>query len=148
MFDLLGSNFFDVIFLEVVNSFEYCVFFWEAVCQFMVLLKNDGILLLFCYLESIVVVGLYVVSIDILLVNYYGVIGNVVIVLEGIINKIGIGIKVFYKYGVCFYQNNVNFVDWVIGSVMSFDVVVVVMGIFGFIEGEEGEFIVFVYKGD
>jgi len=73
---------------------------------------------------------------------------NAVTVLEGITEKVGIGTKVFYKYGVRPYQDNANPVDWVTGSAMSLDAVVAVMGISGLLEGEEGESIASEYKGD
>lgn len=148
LFDPPGSNPFDAISPEVVNSPEHRALSREAARQSMVLLKNNGILPLSRNLESIAVVGPHAASTDILLANYYGVTGNAVTVLEGITNKIGIGTKVFYKYGVRPYQNNANPVDWVTGSAMSLDAVVAVMGISGLIEGEEGESIASAHKGD
>jgi beta-glucosidase len=148
LFDPPGSNPFDNISPEVVNSPEHRALSREAARQSMVLLKNNGILPLSRNLKSIAVVGPHAASTDILLANYYGVTGNAVTVLEGITNKIGIGTKVFYKYGVRPYQDNANPVDWVTGSAMSLDAVVAVMGISGLIEGEEGESIASANKGD
>ncbi len=148
LFDPPGSNPFDNISPETVNSPEHRALSREAARQSMVLLKNNGILPLSRNLESIAVVGPHAASTDILLANYYGVTSNAVTVLEGITNKIGIGTKVFYKYGVRPYQDNANPVDWVTGSAMSLDAVVAVMGISGLIEGEEGESIASATKGD
>ncbi|MCR9099656.1 MAG: glycoside hydrolase family 3 C-terminal domain-containing protein [bacterium] len=148
LFDPPGSNPFDNISPEAVNSPEHRALSREAARQSMVLLKNNGILPLSRNLESIAVVGPHAASTDILLANYYGVTSNAVTVLEGITNKIGIGTKVFYKYGVRPYQDNANPVDWVTGSAMSLDAVVAVMGISGLIEGEEGESIASATKGD
>ena len=148
LFDPPGSNPFDNISPEVVNSPEHRSLSREAARQSMVLLKNNGILPLNRNLNSIAVVGPHAASADILLANYYGVTANAVTVLEGVTEKVGIGTKVFYKYGVRPYQDNKNPVDWVTGSAMSLDAVVAVMGISGLMEGEEGESIASAYKGD
>lgn len=148
LFDPPGTSPFDDIAPEVVNSTEHRALSRKAARQSMVLLKNNGILPLSRSLESIAVVGPHAASADILLANYYGVTANAVTVLEGITEKVGIGTKVFYKYGVRPYQDNANPVDWVTGSAMSLDAVVAVMGISGLLEGEEGESIASEYKGD
>jgi beta-glucosidase len=148
LFDPPGTSPFDDIAPEVVNSPEHRSLSRKAARQSMVLLKNNGVLPLSRSLESIAVVGPHAASADILLANYYGVTANAVTVLEGITEKVGIGTKVFYKYGVRPYQDNANPVDWVTGSAMSLDAVVAVMGISGLLEGEEGESIASEYKGD
>ena len=114
----------------------------------MVLLKNDGAPPLRDSIQSLYVVGPNAADIEPLLGNYYGVSDDMVTFLEGLVSKVSAGTTVEYKKGFLLDMENPNPIDWSTGGAANADAVVVVAGITGQIEGEEGESISSHHFGD
>jgi beta-glucosidase len=84
LFDPIGSNPYDAISSNVVNSESHRGLAKEVAQKSMVLLKNNGILPLKNDLAKYFVTGPNAASIEVLLGNYYGINPNMVTILEGI----------------------------------------------------------------
>ncbi|MEM6830363.1 MAG: glycoside hydrolase family 3 C-terminal domain-containing protein, partial [Bacteroidota bacterium] len=112
-------------------------------------LKNEGNLLpLKKDIASLYIVGPHASSEEVLLGNYYGLSGNTVSILDGIVSRVSLGTSINYKMGVLPYRANVNPIDWSTGEAKRSDVMIAVMGISGLLEGEEGESLASDEKGD
>lgn len=148
MFDPEGADPYSNIPASVVNSEEHRRLAREAAVKSVVLLKNNGVLPLKNDLPRYYVVGPNAASIDALLGNYYGVNPNMVTVLEGLAGQISPGSQLQYKPGVLLDRENVNPVDWTTGGARSSDATIVVLGLTGVLEGEEGESIASPHYGD
>ncbi|WP_406658685.1 glycoside hydrolase family 3 N-terminal domain-containing protein [Marinoscillum sp.] len=148
MFDEAGANPYNAISLEVVNSPAHRDLAREAAVKSIVLLKNNGVLPLANDLSRYYVTGPNAAGIDPLIGNYYGVNPNMVTVLEGITAAVAPGSQVHYRAGTLLDRPNVNPVDWSSGVAHTSDATFMVMGITGYIEGEEGESIASAHYGD
>jgi beta-glucosidase len=148
MFDPKGRNPYDNIPVSVVNSAAHRALAKKAALESVVLLKNDGVLPLKNDLAGYYVTGPTATSIDALIGNYYGTNNNFVTVLEGIAADIAPGSQLKYKPGILLDRPNVNPMDWTTGAAKASDVTIVVMGLTGELEGEEGESILSATSGD
>ncbi|HYW95890.1 MAG TPA: glycoside hydrolase family 3 C-terminal domain-containing protein [Bacteroidales bacterium] len=148
LFDPEGMNPYDSIPDSVINSKSHRALARKAACESMVMLKNDGVLPLNDSIRSLYVVGPNAADIEPLLGNYYGVSGEMVTFLEGLVAKASAGTTVEYKQGFLLDSEKPNPIDWSTGGAADADATVIVAGISGLIEGEEGEAIASHHYGD
>lgn len=149
LFDPKGSNPYDNIDLSVVNSQAHRDLAREAAQKSIVLLKNDkGILPLRKDLHSISLLGPYAASQDVLFGNYSAISGNLTTVVEGIMREVSPATSIEYRMGILPHAANTNDVDWTTGGAHACDAIVVVMGVSGNDEGEEGESLASPTRGD
>jgi len=149
MFDPPGSNPYEKIPTSVIHSPEHKQLAREAAVKSIVLLKNaNNVLPLKKDMARLYVTGPCATSVEVLLGNYYGVSDEVVTILEGIAGKLAPGSFVGYKQGFLLDRENVCPIDWTTGDAKQADAMVVVMGLSGLLEGEEGESIASPSKGD
>lgn len=148
MFDPQEANPYNAISADVIDSPEHRQLAKEAATKSIVLLKNNGALPLRNDLPKYFVTGPNAASIDALIGNYYGVNPNMVTILEGLASSITTGSQLQYKPGILLDRENVNPIDWTTGGAKSSDATIVVLGITGLLEGEEGESIASPHYGD
>ncbi|APZ45504.1 glycosyl hydrolase [Polaribacter reichenbachii] len=149
MFDPIGTNPYDHITADVVDSKEHRKIALEAAQKSIVLLKNkNNILPLKKDIRTLYVVGPNASNEEVLLGNYYGLTSNTQTILDGIVGKVSPGTSINYKSGVLPFRENVNPIDWSTGEAGESDVCIAVMGISALLEGEEGEAIASSEKGD
>ncbi len=148
LFDPQGKNPYDNIPYSVVNSSEHRAIAGRAAEESVVMLKNDGVLPLKNDLPKYFVTGPNAANIYPLLGNYYGVNTHFVTFLEGIAAHVAPGSQVQYKPGIQLNHPNKNPEDWTTGDAHSSDVTIVVLGLTGAIEGEEGESFASATYGD
>lgn len=148
MFDAKESNPYNSISTEVINNAEHRALAREAAVKSMVLLKNNGALPLKNDLARYFVTGPNAGNVDALIGNYYGVNSNIVTILEGLAGGIQTGSQLHYKAGILLNRDNENAIDWTTGEAKGSAATFVVMGITGFLEGEEGESISSPTYGD
>lgn len=148
MFDPSEANPYNAISTEVIDSKEHRRLAKEVALKSMVLLKNNGVLPLRNDLPKYFITGPNASSIDALIGNYYGVNPNMVTMLEGLASYIASGSQLQYKPGILLDRENVNPIDWTTGGAKSADATIVVLGITGLLEGEEGESIASPHYGD
>jgi len=134
---------------ELVEAAAHVKLALEAAQKSMVLLKNrNDVLPLKKDIRRLYVVGPHASSSEVLLGNYYGLSGNTVTVLEGITAAVSAGTTIDYSFGQMPFQENINPMDWVTGNARNADATIVVLGLSGLIEGEEGAALVSSTKGD
>lgn len=148
LFDPMGSNPYDAIAADVVNSKAHRELAKEVARKGIVLLKNNGVLPLKKDLSKYFVTGPNATSVDVLLGNYYGVNPNLVTILEGVAGAIDKASQLNYTLGTMLNQAPVNPIDWATGNASNSDATIVALGISGLIEGEEGESIASPTAGD
>ena len=148
MFDPKADNPYSRIPVSVINSPEHRALARTVAQQSLVLLKNDGALPLRNDLKTYYVTGPNAAATDVLMGNYYGVNPNLVTILEGMASHVRPGSQLGYKQGILLDRDNVNPIDWTTGDARNADVAVVVLGISGLLEGEEGESLASPTKGD
>jgi len=151
LFDAVTGNSpnpYDHIPESVINSEANRNLARTAAQKSIVLLKNNGVLPLKNDLKTYFVTGPNASNIDVLIGNYYGVNNNLVTVLEGLAEQILPGSQMHYRQGILLDRNNVTPNDWSSGEARTSDATIVVMGISGLLEGEEGESIASPYAGD
>lgn len=137
LFDPMGSNPYDAISINVVDSKEHRKLAKEVAVKGIVLLKNNGVLPLKNDLSKYFITGPNAANTDILLGNYYGVNPNTVTILEGVAANINPASQLQYRLGAMLNQVAVNPMDWASGSAGSSDVTIAVLGISSLLEGEE-----------
>lgn len=148
LFDPKGSNPYDGISIDVVNSETHRALAKEVAVKSMVLLKNNGVLPLKNDLSKYFVTGPNAANIDILLGNYYGVNPKLVTILEGIANAINPASQIQYRLGCMLSEMPKNPIDWASGNAGNSDVTLAVLGISSLLEGEEGESLASATAGD
>ena len=139
LFDPMGSNPYDTIPYEVVNSSEHRALAKEVAQKSIVLLKNNGILPLKNNLPKYFVTGPNATSIEALLGNYYGINPNMVTILEGITSAISPESQLQYRLGAMLNQPSINPINYATGNAGNSDVTIVVLGVSSTLEGEEGD---------
>jgi len=148
-FDDPAENPYNNISPDVVDSKEHRAIALEAAQKSIVLLKNkNNVLPLSKDTKSMLVAGPHAASEQILLGNYFGATANTQTILDGIVSKINIGATVEYKQGILPYRKKDNPIDWSTYEIATADVGIVVLGISGQLEGEEGEALASKHKGD
>jgi len=144
---------------EVINCEKHRQLALKAAHKSIVLLKNDDNLLpLNSGIKKIDVTGPGAANAHTLFGNYYGISSHFVTVLEGIAEKVKdtYGIQLEYRQGCLMYGDNskgILFAGNAGGTVQVFEiktdeVSIVVMGLDGAIEGEEGDAIASDSNGD
>jgi beta-glucosidase len=148
LFDGPNATPYDKLGPEVVNSAAHRALAKEAALKSMVLLKNNGVLPLRPDLGKYFVTGPNATSVEALLGNYYGVNGQMSTILEGLVGAVQPGSQIEYKQGALLDRPNINPIDWTTGEAKTTDAILVVLGITGVLEGEEGESIASAHAGD
>jgi beta-glucosidase len=144
----VNRNPYDTIQPGVINSSAHRALALEAAGKSIVMLKNNGVLPLKHDIPYLFVTGPNAASVDALLGNYYGVNQQMVTILEGIAGHLYAGSLLQYKQGFLADRDNVNPIDWTSSDAKLADAIVVVMGLTGNLEGEEGESIASPFFGD
>ena len=148
-FDPPNKNPYNTITTDIVDSEAHRSIALEAAQKSIVLLKNkNSILPLKKDLKSVYVAGPNAAREDVLLGNYYGVTSKTQTILDGIVSKVSAGTSINYKQGLLPFQKNINPIDWSTGEISRAEVGIIVMGLSGNYEGEEGEAIASESKGD
>ena len=133
---------------EVVESAAHVDLAREAAQKTVVMLKNNNVLPLKKDIRRLYVVGPHASSSEVLIGNYYGLSSDTVTILDGIAGKVSVGTTLQYTYGQMAYQENTNPMDWATGGAKNADATIVVLGLSGLIEGEEGASLASPTKGD
>ncbi|GHN02242.1 glycosyl hydrolase [Cytophagales bacterium WSM2-2] len=148
LLDPKDKNPYNAIPVSVINSDKHRQLAKEAALKSIVLLKNNGILPLKNNLSKYLITGPNASSVEALIGNYYGVNPKLVTILEGIAGGLETGSQMEYRPGTLLDGENVNPIDWTTSVSKNSDATIVVLGITGLIEGEEGESIASKYSGD
>jgi len=148
LFDKETDNPYNRIPESVINSTSHRELAKKVAEESVVLLKNNGVLPLRNDLKEYFITGPNASSVDVLLGNYYGVNGNLVTILEGLASQIRPGSQMHYRQGILLDRENINPIDWSSGEAKEADATIVVLGISGLLEGEEGESIASSSAGD
>ncbi|MCL2186008.1 MAG: glycoside hydrolase family 3 C-terminal domain-containing protein [Treponema sp.] len=150
MFDPPESGKYGKLGREVINCEKHRALALKAAHKSIVLLKNDNNLLpLDSSPKKIVIAGPSAANAHALFGNYYGVSSHFVTILEGIGEKVKdkFGINIDYRQGCLMYsENSKSNAEY--GEANISDVVIVVMGLDGAMEGEEGDAIASDSNGD
>jgi beta-glucosidase len=139
MFDPATGNPYTKIGENEINSTAHRTLARTVAQKSIVMLKNNGVLPLRNDLRKYFITGPNAVSVDALLGNYNGLNSNLVTVVEGIAAQVKNGSQLQYRPGTLLARENVNPIDWTTEEAKNSDVAIAVLGIHGFIEGEEGE---------
>ena len=159
MFDPPGTGKYDKLGREVINCEKHRKLALKTAHKSIVLLKNDNNLLpLDSSPKKIGVTGPGAANAHTLFGNYYGVSSHFITVLEGLGEKVKdkFGINLEYKQGCLMYCENRKAVSFAGLSAQTTnqlqkdapDVTIVVMGLDGAMEGEEGDAIASDSNGD
>lgn len=148
LFDPKGSNPYDDISVDVINSDEHRSLAREVAQKGIVMLKNNGALPLKNDLSRYFVTGPNATSADVLLGNYYGVNPKLVTVLEGVAGAIHPGSQLQYRMGALLDRESLNPQDWATPNAGTSDATIAVLGISSLLEGEEGESLASSTAGD
>ena len=148
LFDGPNATPYDKLGPEVVNSAAHRALAREVALKSMVLLKNNGVLPLRPDLGKYFVTGPNATSVEALLGNYYGVNSQMSTIMEGLVGAVQPGSQIEYKQGILLDRDNINPIDWTTGEAKQSDAIIVVLGITGVLEGEEGESIASAHTGD
>ena len=148
MFDPPSANPYNRIPESVINSAAHRQLARQVARQSIVLLKNNGSLPLKPDLKKYFVTGPNAASVDALLGNYYGINNQFSTILEGLAGQIAAGSQMQYRPGTLLDRPNINPIDWTADEARNSDATIVVMGITGLLEGEEGESIASPSFGD
>jgi len=149
LLDPENSNPYNKIPISVVDCPKHRTLAREAAAKSFVLIKNSkNVLPLKKDIKSIYVVGPNATSVEVLLGNYYGVNGNLVTFLEGIVGAVGAGTTVEYKPAFLLDRASICPVDWTADEAHSYEAIVVCCGISPMMEGEEGESLLSPTFGD
>ncbi|MEE4258008.1 MAG: glycoside hydrolase family 3 N-terminal domain-containing protein [Bacteroidales bacterium] len=132
--------------LSVVNCEKHKELAREAAVKSIVLLKNDGVLPLNRdSINNIFVTGPMAADISVLAGNYNGYSGEMVTILEGIVEKAGPAIAVDYTTGVLLNNDSIFYGFWHAGFA---DVIIAAVGINRLLEGEQGDAMLNLEGGD
>jgi beta-glucosidase len=139
MFDPQDANPYNKIPEKVVNSAAHRNLARKVAQRSIVLLKNNGILPLKNDLKKYFITGPNAASVDALIGNYYGINNHFVTMMEGLSAQIQPGSQMQYRPGALLDRPNVNPIDWTSEEAKNVDATIVVLGLTGLLEGEEGD---------
>jgi beta-glucosidase len=148
MFDNPAANPYNKIPESTINSPAHRQLARQVAQQSIVLLKNNGALPLKNNLKKYFITGPNAATIDAVLGNYYGINNNIVTMVEGVAAQLQPGSQMQYRPGALLDRDNVNPIDWTTDEAKNVDATIVVLGITGLLEGEEGESIASPSFGD
>ncbi|MCF4101091.1 glycoside hydrolase family 3 C-terminal domain-containing protein [Gillisia sp. M10.2A] len=148
LFDSDDQNPYAKLSAENLNTAKHRALARKTAQKSIVLLKNNGVLPLKNNLSKYFITGPNASSIEILLGNYHGVNSNLVTILEGIAGGIEPQSQLQYRQGTLLDRPNANPQDWASPNAGNSDATIVVLGISGVLEGEEGESIASTTFGD
>ncbi len=148
LFDPAGSNPYDAIPGDVVNSDKHRAIAREVAQKSIVMLKNNGILPLRNDLPKYFITGPNAASTEVLLANYYGVNPEMVTILEGVAGAVDPASQLQYRIGAMLAYPAVEPQDWASRQASSSDATIVALGVSGLIEGEEGSSLASPSAGD
>lgn len=134
--------------MDVVGCAEHRALAYEAALKSLVLLKNDGILPIAPDTRSVLVVGPTAADAGMLLGNYFGMSDSLCTLLEGIAGRAPEGMRVEYLPGCLLTHPSANPNNWSIFTAPNVDVVLACVGLSPLLEGEEGEAIESLERGD
>jgi beta-glucosidase len=138
LFDPDNLNPFSKIPKEVVDCEKHRQLAREAAAKSVVLLKNKDHILPFDpkTLKNLFVTGPTATDVNCLLGNYNGLSGEMITILEGIINHVDEGTIVEHNQGFIFHNDSIMHGFW---QASRAEAVIVCMGITPLFEGEEGD---------
>lgn len=120
----------------------------ESAEKSIVLLKNEKELLPLKPTDSFMLTGTNAASVDMLLGNYFGVSDHVTTIVEGIAKRLPAWKRMEYRSALRPEVPNENPQDWVFFEAGRYDLVVAVLGLSPWMEGEEGDAIATRECGD
>jgi beta-glucosidase len=149
LFDPPELNPYTSISTDVIRCNKHRALAREAAVKSIVLLKNsNNVLPLKKDIRRLFVTGPFATSAEVLLGNYYGVSDELVTILEGITGKIEPGSSIEYRQGFLMDRDNAGSDYSTARKGKDCDASIVVMGISGLIEGEQGMAIASPAEGD
>ena len=148
LFDPVGSTPFDKLSESSINNDAHRALARKVAQQSIVLLKNNGVLPLKTDEKKYFVTGPNATSLDALMGNYYGVNDKYVTILEGLTSAIKEGSQLQYRVGTPLVGDTTRASKFSTGEAKVSDATIVVMGITGYLEGEEGESVLSKTGGD
>lgn len=135
--------------MSIVNSRSHRELAHRSATKSVVLLKNQhGLLPIKRDIKRILVVGPNATSLDVLMGNYHGISANMTSILEGIAGRADESTTVSYRMSCQFNQDNASPVDIIRYEVKQADMVIAVMGLAPYFEGEEGDTVASPTAGD
>lgn len=135
--------------MAVVGSRKHRNLAYRAALQSAVLLKNKGhVLPIGPQVKSIFVTGPAAASLDVLLGNYYGIHDQMTTLIEGIVGRLPEGIKLEYRPGCQWTQENAVPFNRAEDEAINADLTIVCGGTSPLMEGEENESILTAENGD
>jgi beta-glucosidase len=148
LFDPPHLNPYSSIPQDVISCDEHRRLAREAAQKSIVMLKNNGVLPLRKDLPRYYITGENAANIDALIGNYYGVNDRMVTILEGIAAAIDNGSQLQYRQECPPANCNIIAPRRRRSRPKDADVLFVVLGLTGMVEGEQGSSILSAYAGD
>lgn len=112
----------------------------QAAIESMVLLKNEnGALPIDKNIHTLFVTGAGAADAFWLMGNYFGISHRYCTYLQGIVSKVSVGTAVNYRPGVLENSPTRNAINWAVDEAAGAEKTIIVMGLNGNLEGEEGE---------